>query len=96
MYDLRSKGFFSSPKRPDQLWGPPRLIFNWYRRSFPGVRRQGRDVDYSLPSSAEVKNKWSYKSTSPVCLHRVHKDNVTSGDRPLQNYDEEQQVVKPW
>jgi hypothetical protein len=26
---------FSSSRRPDQLWGPPNLLFNGYRRLFP-------------------------------------------------------------
>ena len=32
------------------------LSFNRYRGSFPWVKRQERDVDHSLLSSAEVKN----------------------------------------
>jgi len=27
----RGKRFFSSPTRPDWLWGPPSLLFNGYR-----------------------------------------------------------------
>ena len=30
-----AKRFFNSPKRPDRLWGPPSLLFNGYRGSFP-------------------------------------------------------------
>jgi len=26
---------FSSQPRPDQLWGPPSLLCNWYRVLFP-------------------------------------------------------------
>jgi hypothetical protein len=27
--------FFSSPPRPDQLWGPPNLLFTGYQELFP-------------------------------------------------------------
>jgi hypothetical protein len=37
----------------------------------PRVKRQGHDGDYSPPSSAVVKNAWSYTSTPPVRLHGV-------------------------
>jgi hypothetical protein len=30
----------------------------------PGVKRPGRKADHSPPSSAEVKNTWSYTSTN--------------------------------
>jgi hypothetical protein len=36
-----------------------------------GVKRQGRESDHLPPSSAEVKNAWSYTSTSPIRLHGV-------------------------
>jgi hypothetical protein len=36
-----------------------------------GVMRPGREDDHSPPSSAEVKNAWSYTSTSPIHLHGV-------------------------
>jgi hypothetical protein len=36
-----------------------------------GVKRPGREADQSPPSSAEVKNMWSYTSTPPICLHGV-------------------------
>jgi hypothetical protein len=39
---------------PDRPWGPPSLLYDWYR-VFPGGRkRPGRDVDPSPPFSAEV------------------------------------------
>jgi hypothetical protein len=53
-------------ERPDQLWGLPSLLFNWYRGFYPG-----RKADHSPPSGSEVKNKRSYTSTPPVQLHRM-------------------------
>jgi hypothetical protein len=49
--------FFTSPRRPDRLWGPPSLLSNGYL-GLPstGVKRQGREADRSPPASAEVKN----------------------------------------
>jgi hypothetical protein len=41
--------------QPPIQWEPGALI--------PGVKRPGREADYSPPSSAEVKNAWSYTST---------------------------------
>jgi hypothetical protein len=38
---------------------------------FPRVNRPGRKADHLIPSSTEVKNAWSYTSTSPVRLHDV-------------------------
>ena len=35
---------------------PSSLLFKGYGRLFLGVKRPGRETDYSLPSSAEVKN----------------------------------------
>jgi len=32
------------------------------------------EVDHSLPSSAEVRNEWSYASTPPIFLHVVKRD----------------------
>jgi hypothetical protein len=36
-----------------------------------GVKRPGGACDLSPPSSAVVKNAWSYTSTSPIRLHGV-------------------------
>jgi hypothetical protein len=51
------------------------------RGSFPGVKRPGREADHSPPSSAEVKNAWSYNSAPQYafmawCLVK-HRDNFT-------------------
>jgi hypothetical protein len=36
-----------------------------------GVKRPGREADYSPPSSADVKNAWNYTSTPPINLRGV-------------------------
>jgi hypothetical protein len=45
-HPVRGKRSIPSPETPDQFWGPPTLLFNGYRGSFPGVKRPGRDVDH--------------------------------------------------
>ena len=39
----------------------------------PGVKWPGREADHSPPSSAMVKNEWSYTPAPPVCFHVVLK-----------------------
>jgi len=61
----RSKRCCSSPKCPDQLWGPQSL-FHMYQGFFlGGVKWSGHQVYHSLSSTAEVKNKSNYTSTHP-------------------------------
>jgi hypothetical protein len=48
---------FSPSKRPDRLRGPHSFILSVCRRSFPGVKRLGREVNHSPASSAEVKKR---------------------------------------
>jgi hypothetical protein len=45
-------------KHPDSLWGQPILLSNAYWDSLTGIKPS------KLVSSAEVKNEWSYTSTS--------------------------------
>jgi hypothetical protein len=83
--------FFSSPPLcPDQLWRPPNFPIHWV----PAVASPGGKADHSSPSSAEVKNAWSYTSIPQYvfmawCLIRLgyvftawylvkHRDNFTS------------------
>jgi hypothetical protein len=56
---------FTSPCRPDQLWGPPNLLSNGFRGLSPGVKRPGRVADHSHPTNAEIKKTWVYTSTPP-------------------------------
>jgi hypothetical protein len=50
---------FSSPHRPDRLWGLLNLLANGYRRLFPRGQN-GRGVKLTTPTSAEVKKMWIY------------------------------------
>jgi hypothetical protein len=54
-FDSRQgRGFFSSPPRP--AFYPMRT-----ERSFPGVKRPGREADHLSPSSTEVKSVTSWR-----------------------------------
>ena len=55
---------------------PLNLLLGGYRVLFRGVKWSGRDVEYSLPSRAEFKNRWSYISP-PVYIHGAYRDNFT-------------------
>jgi hypothetical protein len=58
--------FFSSAPRPDRLWGPSGLI-----NEGPSPRGKAAGKwSKTIPSSAEVKNAWSYISI-PIRLHVV-------------------------
>jgi hypothetical protein len=48
----RGKGFSSSPKRRDQLWGAPALLFSGCCRSFTWVKRPSREFNHLPPSSS--------------------------------------------
>jgi hypothetical protein len=39
--------FIFSPKRPDRLWEPPKLLFSGYQSIFPGINKPGREVNNS-------------------------------------------------
>jgi len=43
---------------------------------FPGVKRPGREVNHSPPTSAKAKNEWSYTSNPPSRLHGVDRKNL--------------------
>jgi hypothetical protein len=54
--------FHTCPNRP---CGPPSLLHNGYRVSFPGVERLGCGVDHSLQSSTELKERIQLYLYSP-------------------------------
>jgi hypothetical protein len=53
---------------PDQLWGPPTLLFNGYQGSLLEAKWSGREVDCLPPCSVEVTNEWNCTSTSNLYL----------------------------
>jgi hypothetical protein len=71
---------FSSSKRPDQLWGTPRSLFNVYWASSQGKVTSAQS--WPSPFNSEVKDNWSYTLTPPYALtvctgtllcHHTHK-----------------------
>jgi hypothetical protein len=52
--------------------GPTQPPIQWVLGTLSlGAKRPGREADPSPPSSAEVKNAWSYTSSPPIHLHSV-------------------------
>jgi hypothetical protein len=79
-YGLDDRGFesrqglgiflFTTASRP--ALGPTQPPIQWVPEALSlGVKRSGREADHSPSSGAEVKNAWSYTSTSPIRLHGV-------------------------
>jgi len=46
---------------------------NGYRSSYPGIKEEGLEAKYSLPSIAEVKNEWHFTS---ALRHSVGKEHT--------------------
>jgi hypothetical protein len=79
-YELDDRGFesrqglgnflFTTASRPGL--GPIQPPIQWVPGALSlGIKRPGHEADHSLPSSVEVKNTWSYTSTTPLRLHGV-------------------------
>ena len=49
----------------NRFWGPIQPSAQRITRSFPWVKRSGRDVDQSRPSTAEATHEWSFTFTPP-------------------------------
>jgi len=54
-------GFFLFVTASRPVWGPPNLLFS----GCGGLNLPERETDHSPTSAAELKNAWSYTSTSP-------------------------------
>jgi hypothetical protein len=50
----------------DRSYGPPSLLHNGYRVSFPGIMRPGRSVDHPPNLAPRLKKGYSYTSTPPL------------------------------
>jgi hypothetical protein len=63
-------GIFFSTIASRPALGPAQPPIQWVPRALSlGVKQLEREADHSPPSSAEVKDVWSYISTSPIRLH---------------------------
>jgi len=83
---IKGVRFFSPPKHPDQLWGPPSLIVQWVLGDLSlGIKQAGNEHDYSHPSSADKKNEWSYITSRCVTTKKsaVLPNNLTGQTKKL-------------
>lgn len=70
-----TRNFSLLQNHSDLLRGPPILIFNGHRLSFPGVNWPESEAGRSPPSNAEVKNKWSSTFFPSIRLRGVDRGN---------------------
>jgi hypothetical protein len=77
-------------KHGDRPWGPPSLLYNGYRVSFPGVQRPGRGVNHPPYLAPRLKKEYSYTSTPPLGLH-----GLLQGDLYLYLYKEGRKEREP-
>jgi hypothetical protein len=50
----------------------------WLPVFFPWTKWTGREVNHSSSSGADVRNKWRYTSTSPICLRGADREILPS------------------
>lgn len=70
---LQGQETFLLFESPDRFWDPSSLLRS-IRLPLLGMKQSEWETDHSLPSSVEVKNKWSYTPTH-MCLNGVHRDS---------------------
>jgi len=66
----KGKRFLFSPHNPDKH-------LQWASGFLPWGKVARVLADYSLASSAEVKNKWSNTPNPPICPHGMDRNNFT-------------------
>ena len=74
----KDKRFSLFRNRSNRLCGPPSRVFNGHRDYFPRAKQRKREAAHPPPTTAEIKNEWSYTSASPTHLHSMDKDSCTS------------------
>jgi hypothetical protein len=80
-------GNFSLLHRLQNGSGATRALIQWVPRDLPlGVKLPGLGADHSPPSSAEIRNAWSYTSTPPIHLNGVVIDEKAQGQLYLYLY----------
>ena len=65
----QSKTLLSFPRHPNRHCSPPSLLFSGHLGPSPRVKWFGHKSDHPHPSSATIKNGWSYTS-NPHTLSR--------------------------
>jgi hypothetical protein len=63
----RDNKYFSSPKRPNRIWGTPSFLCSICRRLYHGTAIDPR-IRSSTPNSNEVENVWRYTSAAPYAF----------------------------
>jgi hypothetical protein len=67
------KGFFLLATMSRLRLGPTQPPIQWIMEALStGVKWPGCEADHSAPSSAKVKNAWSYTSTPPHIFMALH------------------------
>ena len=80
--------------RPDRPWGPPSLLYDGHRVSFPGVKRPRGVVNHPPPTSAEVKEKVELYLYSPCVFVVCSRVNFTFYLFHLRHLPESRNVGK--
>jgi hypothetical protein len=80
--------FATAVSRP--ALGPTQQPIQWMPEALSsGVKWLGREADHSLPSTAEVKNAWSYTSAPPIRVRMYSAQPVLQtmcSERSIRSY----------